>query len=530
MQSSLLGYTIGEATPYRASFIALKQPRMGEYVILEFDGRRFLGLVELVVSGSVTLPEDVHDARIVEKIRRLGDSRDVYVKGRIQILGEIETLEIPRTPPPPGTEVLEAGVDDLKNVFGPCGKQWIPVGTLIAHPEVEVYVNLNKIVSRHLAILAITGAGKSNTVAVLTEGILARKGAVVIFDMHGEYTSLNFKNGRVNRIEPKINPSYMYVAELLTLMNINPAMAFKQAAYFRRVYNRARSLVKHYFNVERTVKGLVECLFEAIREYEEAARPYLEKKGRNSSKLKPPSDKGEISVGSSIEAREIIGKMFEIRSKLENMLEEYRDVISDTAPDVVDSIRKGYANVVDLGSVDERAADVIVSHYLRRILYERKRARLGAESRLNYPILLVLEEAHILAPYDRETLSKKWIARIAREGRKFGVGLCLVSQRPKALDVNALSQANNMIVLKLVEPSDQRHVQRASESLSDELLEHLPGLNVGEAILLGPMVRVPALVKIRRFEGKIVGGDIDVVGEWLEEEETISPDELLGEW
>jgi DNA helicase HerA-like ATPase len=65
-----------------------------------------------------------------------------------------------------------------------------------------------------------------------------------------------------------------------------------------------------------------------------------------------------------------------------------------------------------------------------------------------------------------------------------------------------------------VEPQDQRHVQSASESLSDDLVAQLPSLNIGEAIILGLMTKIPTLVKIDRFEGKIVGTDLDIVGEW----------------
>ncbi|RLF09649.1 MAG: ATP-binding protein, partial [Thermoprotei archaeon] len=119
-----------------------------------------------------------------------------------------------------------------------------------------------------------------------------------------------------------------------------------------------------------------------------------------------------------------------------------------------------------------------------------------------------------LAPKDRQTLSKYWIGRIAREGRKFGVGMCLVSQRPKALDPDSLSQTNNKIILRLVEPSDLKYVQQASELLSEDLLQQLPSLNVGEAVVLGLMVKVPALVRIDGFAGHKGGGDPDIVSEW----------------
>ncbi|RLE95839.1 MAG: hypothetical protein DRJ55_01035, partial [Thermoprotei archaeon] len=83
-----------------------------------------------------------------------------------------------------------------------------------------------------------------------------------------------------------------------------------------------------------------------------------------------------------------------------------------------------------------------------------------------------------------------------------------------ALDPEALSQTNNKIILRLVEPSDLRYVQQASELLSEDLLMQLPSLNVGEAVVLGMMVKVPALVRIDEFRGRKGGGDPDIVAEW----------------
>ena len=138
----------------------------------------------------------------------------------------------------------------------------------------------------------------------------------------------------------------------------------------------------------------------------------------------------------------------------------------------------------------------------------------GKGKTLEYPVFSIIEEAHILASQKRNTQSKNIIGRIAREGRKFGVGLCLVSQSPKSLDSEALSQLNNLIILRLVEPSDQAHVQKSSESLSEELLKKLPSLNVGEAIVLGQMTRVPTMVKIDEFQGRSVGNDLDIISLW----------------
>jgi DNA helicase HerA-like ATPase len=97
-----------------------------------------------------------------------------------------------------------------------------------------------------------------------------------------------------------------------------------------------------------------------------------------------------------------------------------------------------------------------------------------------------------------------------------------VSQRPKKLDDDILSQTNTKIILKLVEPNDQRYVQQASEQISEDLLSDIASLGVGEAVIVGYAITIPAMVKIysfeRDFKGHYGGGDIDIVEEWLEGE------------
>ncbi|MBR2521898.1 MAG: ATP-binding protein [Coriobacteriales bacterium] len=180
-------------------------------------------------------------------------------------------------------------------------------------------------------------------------------------------------------------------------------------------------------------------------------------------------------------------------------------------------IKKGHANVLDLSQVDESVASVLVSHILRNSLQRSKEAAHNGNKKelMDNSVFFILEEAHILAPNRRDSDSKRWIQRVAREGRKFGLGLCLVSQSPKTVDHDALSQMNNMIILRLVEPEDQRHVQSASESLSQDLINQLPSLNVGEAIVLGLMTKVPTLVKIDKFKGRRHGDDMDIVSHFI---------------
>ena len=483
--NGIIGRCIGETSPTNVSFVSKEMPRVGEYVSLEYDGKKVLGMIESLVRGSVSINDDIYDPKTIEKIREI-EGDDHYIKGSVKILGDIKDLKIPRTPAPPGTEVKVADPEILKEIFH-VENSGLKLGNLITQEEVEVEVDINKMVTRHLAVLAMTGAGKSNTVSVIVDGLLKVNGSVLIFDMHSEYVNTEFEEGGVNVIAPEINPLYLSFAEIKKLSNI-PANAYVQERYFRKAYKAAqRTLMKG--SRGKDFLDLIENQLESWIMEAEADSPETKTNA---------SDKKSIT---------------DVLNKLQHMRDKYGNILSLEAKDIVDNIKIGKANIIDLGSVDEFASDVVVSHILRNVLKSRKQFLRSGEG-IGFPIFLILEEAHILAPQNRSTESKFWISRIAREGRKFAVGLCLVSQSPKSLDSDALSQANNMIILRLVEPTDQNHVQRASESLSDDLIAQLPSLNIGEAIVLGLMTKIPTLVKIDEFRGKVSGGDLNIVEEW----------------
>ncbi|HOI39220.1 MAG TPA: ATP-binding protein [Methanobacterium sp.] len=484
--NEVIGRCIGETSLVDVSFISKEMPRVGEYVSLKYDGKNVLGMIESLVRGSVSINDQIYDPLTIEKIKAI-EGDDHYVKGTVKILGDIDNdLRIPRTPAPPGTEIRVADSDVLKKIFK-VGKYGLKLGNLITQDEVAIEIDINKMVSRHLAVLAMTGAGKSNTVSVIVDGLLKVNGSVLIFDMHSEYVNTDFGEDKVNVMQPQINPLYLSFGEIRQLSNI-PSNAYVQERYFFKAYKLARKSLMQGSSTGKDFITIIQSKLEG----------WLQEAEDPDSKSFNASDKKSIA---------------DVLNKLEHMRDKYGNILSLEAKDIIDNLEVGKANILDLGSVDEFASDVVVSHILRNVLSNRKEFLRSGDG-LEFPIFLILEEAHILAPQNRKTESKLWISRIAREGRKFSVGLCLVSQSPKSLDSDALSQANNMIILRLVEPTDQSHVQRASESLSDDLIAQLPSLNIGEAIILGLMTRIPTLIKIDEFQGKITGGDLNIVDEW----------------
>lgn len=478
----IIGRCYGETAPDKVSFISKTVPAVNEYVYFEHNGRTIMGTIDNLLRGSFTLSDDLLEPDTIGKIVDIEGPVDQYVRGDVTILGDLETLEFPRMPAPPGTEIKRATIEQLNKLFN--NDEGIKIGTVLSEPEVDVKIDVNKMVSRHLGILAMTGAGKSNATSVIIDELLSLNATIVVFDMHSEYNQTKFTNGKSKPIVPKINPRDLHIGEFKSLCNVSDG-ATNQESYLRQAIDYAKGLSK---------EGVSNDFISDMKRFTQNKYQELEDSKANKSHL---------------------DAVKQIEFKIDDMMIKYKEIFESTdIADIVSLIEVDHVNIISLNSLDEKAADIIVSHVLTEILKRRKQAQIKGDERLNFPVFNIIEEAHILASNKRNTKSKNIIGKIAREGRKFGVGLCLVSQSPKSLDSESLSQVNNLIILRLVEPTDQAHVQKSSESLSEDLLRKLPSLNVGEAVILGQMTKVPTLVKIDEFKGRVVGGDLDIIKMW----------------
>ncbi|RLG47103.1 MAG: ATP-binding protein [Thermoproteota archaeon] len=502
-----LGTVVEASTTSEVEFVYEEgvRPQVGEYVAVRSDDGWVLGMVTHVIRGSRELTgRSLLSAEDADRVIRLVGEPRQWAKGRVKLLGTVAgegdsvRLDLPRTPPPSGADVIRAPAEELRRLL--CPEGGIEVGTLLTRPDVPVSVDPDELISRHLAILAVTGAGKSNAVAVLVDGILKMGGAVLLFDMHSEYVDMEVGEGEVLPAEPALNVNLLGVGEVARLLGISFEKAAKQYVYLRKFWRAARRVV--------AARRGAEVVQEAGLEGEDPDSMLDVTLALVSLAIRRLRGEDVISPAPDVQKRDE-ASVYSLMVRIEDLKERYGRILSPRARDVLSLLDYGRAVVVDLGSVGDEAADVIVGHYLGRLLLEAKR---GGD--VPIPIMVVLEEAHALIPEGRETYTRSAASRIAREGRKFGVSLTLVSQRPKRLDSDVLSQMVNKIILRIVEPEDQAYVRRATEFLSEELIAYLPSLNVGEAVLVGPMVRMPAIVKIRLFPGKRAGAGISAKRAW----------------
>ena len=167
-----------------------------------------------------------------------------------------------------------------------------------------------------------------------------------------------------------------------------------------------------------------------------------------------------------------------------------------------------------------------MAFYLQQLLKDRKDASIAKHGKskkirnykFNSPIFVIIEEAHVFIPKDHDTSAKYWAAKIAREGRKFGLGLGVVSQRPRSVDLNVLSQMGSFAIMKIIQEDDQRQIASATESTSRELIAQLTSLNVGDAVLVGQWTNLPSLVHVEEVKEKIMGADQSAVNAWANAE------------
>ena len=171
--------------------------------------------------------------------------------------------------------------------------------------------------------------------------------------------------------------------------------------------------------------------------------------------------------------------------------------------------RRGRLVIIDLQGLSDSARQIIVALLSSEILR-------AASHKTNpiRPVFVVYEEGHNFAPAGEVSISKNIIKRIAAEGRKFGVGFAIVSQRPSKLDADVTSQCNTIIAMRIKNPDDQRFIQRTSDYFSAADLAELPSLSTGEALVTGRAIIAPLIVKVGSKALLHGGVSPNVVARW----------------
>ncbi len=506
MSMKQIGVLVGETKPLSAVMVSKTGVSVGQYLLVESRDAGYLALVQSVWRANPFLQEELTDPEHALRIMEL-EKWDSYYRVQLAIVGQLgeSGITMPKRPPLPGAKVVQVDPEKLKGIIGAKDtRRWARFGTLLGS-DVPVFVDVDQLVLRHLAVLAVTGGGKSNTIAVILQAVKERRGTVVVLDPHGEYASV-----AENPVNPVINPLQLSPDELGGFLGVD----MKSSIQFY-LMSKARQRILDDLRASNISPDQAQGLDQALRQDMDYFQELQDQ-------LLAISEQGD-DVLQGIKRDSLAGLFI----RIENLRSNMSDLFNPGARPLVEKIAEHKINAVDLSGLDQRAADTVAAHLLRHILQQRKNALAGRDSCLKAPVFIVVEEAHLFCPDAQHTRTKHIASRIAREGRKFGVGLAVVSQRPKRLDPDVLSQMNNMVVLRIVEPGDQQHIARASENLSGELVNYLASLNPGEAVCTGPAFKVPLLVKVDRAKAKLAGKDIAITQEWARSHD-ITPEEAEG--
>jgi len=358
------------------------------------------------------------------------------------------------------------------------------IGSLLTRDPgaVPIVLDLKELVSTHLAIIASTGAGKSYLASVIVEELMRpqNKACVLIVDPHGEYGTLTqIMNAaefspNASHYRPKVvvyRPEQVKVKistlSLGDLRYLLPELSEKQHFLLGRAYNR----VRQHNHGRWTLDDLVNAVQGAGR------------------------DEGD-------EGKEDSSTVRALQWRLESRFRDSFTFHDHQHLDLNEIFRPGQCTILQLNEIDERDQQVIAATVLRRLYHARMATDRGQvherdERYLPYPAFVLLEEAHHFAPAGADLVSSQILKQVLAEGRKFGIGVGLISQRPGKLDPDVLSQCLTQCIMRIVNEIDQKSVATAIEGVGRDLLNNLPALSKGQVIVAGSAVNTPVLCRVR---------------------------------
>lgn len=433
-----------------------------------------------------------------------------------------------RYPPMPASSAYRPDSEDIARVvlgeLQQRQKRALDIATLSNRPEVDVKVDGHAIVTRHLAILAMTGAGKSWTARRIIEQLAEKNYPIVIFDPHGDYTGL----ANVPELKKRVRRYYaqfpIFEQNYETVITVVESLGWKLAnthsSKFEGLFNGAKAFISvpteelsqraqwlsNYLEKDNIARyGLKRDLFFLADFVQALVKACKEEDTNAINQIVEWGGSKELKVNKQVAGwLENLPNNLRMGAKRLKQMEDISKKVAQTSEalpiDRTQLVRYGGISIVALAGYIGEFQATIYSLVADALFSAR------VSNDLKLPVLLLLEEAHNFAPASANTPAEQnaitVTKQIAQEGRKFGVGLILISQRPSRLDETTLSQCNSYIIMRLVNPADQNYVRKVIETLGEDEAHMLPDLDVGEALLSGQLINFPVLVKIKEPKSK----------------------------
>ena len=461
--------------------------------------------------------------------------------------------------PTSGDQVHLVTNEDLRVVYGGYNAQSsIVIGNQSASEGLAAQLDMDKLISRHCAILGATGSGKSNAVSIVVKAIAEKpfpSARVLMIDPHGEYASSLTGKCRVFRVgangannEGELCIPY-WALPFKELMAIFPGkLSDQNEDYIRgKVLDLKRawaaniaglreeaitadspipfSIKQLWFDLDNFERMTFRKDRETLMELSEEGNPDTLK-----SNQYPPAAPGGGEPFLNNRAKGILGYLDGMRSRLLDQRysflfvpEGYCPNLDGQTPNDLPSLFGAWfshgfqISILDLSAIPSEIMQAISGSILKityDALYWGQNTNVGGKKQ---PLLVVLDEAHAYLKSGEDSISSRTVQAIAKEGRKYGVGMLLVTQRPSELDETVLSQCGSMIALRMTNSRDKGHVSSAMQDELREMTDVLSSLRTGEAIVSGEAVRIPSRIKFFQANNAVKSSDPIASQLWTKE-------------
>ncbi|MFQ5533611.1 MAG: ATP-binding protein [Sphingomonadales bacterium] len=463
--------------------------RIGSLVKAEMPGSTVFGLVSALRIENVDARPSSAGSSSNEK---LPSSDETYI-AEIDLYGQVVSGHESDGPgrfergvstyPALGQPIFATTSDDLRLVYARPADSSIRVGTVLQGQDLPAYLVTDDLLGKHFAVLGTTGGGKSCAVTLVLRAVLDAhpKGHIVVLDPHDEYSGC-----------------FADAAECLNLNNIN-------LPYWLLNFEETAAVLASNEGRDREIEAdiLRPALLAARKSGTVQGRKFLNVTVDTPvpyrlTELIRHLDQAMGRLNKPDDSRPYL----RLKARLETLTSDKRFSFMFGSPRVQDSMVEVMARllripnvdkpmtIIDLSGIPADIVDVVVS-LLCRLIFDFS---VWSEQPERHPLLLVCEEAHRYIPADDVQSfepTRKAIARIAKEGRKYGVSLGLVTQRPSEISTGVLSQCNTIIAMRMSNEQDQEFVRRTLPENALGLLNALPSLQTREAIAIGEGAPIP---------------------------------------
>jgi len=477
--------------------------------------------------------------------------------------------------PTTGDKVHLVTINDLDIIYGGYeDSNSITVGNISVSESLDAKIDLDKLISRHCAIVGSTGSGKSNSVSVLLESIAKRNfpsSRILVIDPHGEYNDALSKYSRVIETNPKKVENKLYIPfwalpfnELMKIFSGTISDANRE--YIREKVVEAKiasadenklDVTKESITADSPIPFSIKQLWFELDDFErqtylERAKPetitaktQIGDANKLKSNLYQPASAGGGSPFLNNQAKGILGFLDSVRNRLNDSSYNFLFNPGDFTPNLqgeiksdIDSLFMDWLGnplpitILDLSGIPSEIMSSI-SGTLLKIIYDGLfwgvNTKVGGK---NQPLLIVLEEAHSYLKAGEHSISSRTVQMIAKEGRKYGVGLLLVTQRPSELDETVLSQCGTIIALRMNNSKDRGHIRSAVQDELQSMVDLLPSLRTGEALISGEAVKIPSRLKFFKISNAPKSYDPKASEKWLQKIENTETEykRLLKSW